>query len=159
MEQLRQNSTVKSGWQHWTIKQTVLFTFAYIWIFQTENCLKTWLKDSPHLEWGEGAWIIWCYCSFTQSCPTLCDSMDYSPSGSPVLPYLLEFAQSHVHGAGDATQPFILCLSFSSCFSLPQHHSLFQWVCSLHQVAKVLELQLQHQSFQWIFRLRGEGWE
>ena len=44
-------------------------------------------------------------------------------------------------------------LPFSSCFNLSQHQSLFQWVSSSHQVAKVLELQLQHQSFQWIFRV------
>ena len=41
---------------------------------------------------------------------------------------------------------------FPSAFNLSQHHSLFHWVNSLHQVAKVLEFQLQHQSFQWIFR-------
>ena len=37
-------------------------------------------------------------------------------------------------------------------FNLSQHQGLFQWVGSSHQVAKVLEFQLQHQSFQWIFR-------
>ena len=37
-------------------------------------------------------------------------------------------------------------------FNISQHQGLFQWVSSLHQVAKILELQLQHQSFQWIFR-------
>ena len=42
---------------------------------------------------------------------------------------------------------------FSSCFNLSQHQGLFQWVSSSHQVAKVLELQLQHQSCQWIFRI------
>ena len=42
---------------------------------------------------------------------------------------------------------------FSSAFNLSQHQDLFQWVVSFHQVAKVLELQLQHQSFQWIFRV------
>ena len=43
-------------------------------------------------------------------------------------------------------------IPFSSCLNLSQHQGLFQWVSSLHQVAKVLEFQLQHQSFQWIFR-------
>ena len=42
---------------------------------------------------------------------------------------------------------------FSSCLHLSQHQGLFQWVCSLHQVAKVLQFQSQHQSFQWIFRV------
>ena len=42
---------------------------------------------------------------------------------------------------------------FSFCFNLSQHHSLFCWVSSLHQAARVMELHLQHQSFQWIFRV------
>ena len=42
---------------------------------------------------------------------------------------------------------------FSFCFQSSQHQGLFQWAGTLHQVAKVLELQLQHQSFQWIFRV------
>ena len=46
----------------------------------------------------------------------------------------------------------ILCHPFSPAFSLSQHQGLFKWVSSLYHLAKVLELQLQHQSFQWIFR-------
>ena len=41
---------------------------------------------------------------------------------------------------------------FSPAFNLSQHQGLFKWVSSSHQVAKVLELQLQHQSFQWTHR-------
>ena len=71
------------------------------------------------------------------------------------FPYhqLLELTQTHVHGVGDAIQPFHP-LSFPSppAFNLSQHQGLFQRVSSSHQVAKVLELQLQHQSFQCIFR-------
>ena len=66
--------------------------------------------------------------------------------GFPVLHYLLEFAQTHVHWVSAAIQtshPFALNLS--------QHQSLFPWVGSSHHVAKLLELQLQNQSFQWIF--------
>ena len=48
-------------------------------------------------------------CSFAQSCPTLCDPMDYSTSGFPVLHHLLKFAQTHVHWVGDDMQPLILC--------------------------------------------------
>jgi len=72
------------------------------------------------------------------------------------LPLLhhLEFAQTHVHWVGDAIQP---CHALSSpsppAFNLSQHQGLFQWVGSSNQVAKVLELQLQHLSFQWIFRV------
>ena len=61
---------------------------------------------------------------------------------------LLELAQTHVHWVGEAIQPSRL-LSPSPAFSLAQHQGLFKWVSSLHQVAKVLEFQLQHQSFQW----------
>ena len=53
----------------------------------------------------------------------------------------------------DAIKPSHLLLSpFPPAFNLSQHQGLFQWISSLHQVAKVLELQLQHQSFQWLFR-------
>ena len=72
-------------------------------------------------------------------------------SGSPVLQCLLEFAQTHVHWVGDAIQPsHPLTPASPPALNLSQHQGLFQWVGSSHQVAKVLELQLLHQSFQWI---------
>ena len=75
--------------------------------------------------------------------------MDCSVSGLPVLHHLLELAQTHVHRVGDAIQSSRPLLSPSPpAFSLSQHQGLFQGVSSLHQVAEVLELQLQHQSFQ-----------
>ena len=90
---------------------------------------------------------------FSQSCPTLCHPMDCSMPGFPVHHRLPELAQTHVHWVRDAIQPSHPLSSLSpSAFHLPQHHCLFKWVSSLHQVAKVLEFQLQHQSFQWIFR-------
>ena len=74
---------------------------------------------------------------------------------SPPCPHhqLLEFTQTHVHWVTDAIQPSHP-LSFPSppAFTLSQHQGLFKWVSSSHQMAKVLEFQLQHQSFQWIFR-------
>ena len=71
----------------------------------------------------------------------------------PVYHQLLEFTQTHVHRVGAAMQPSHPLLSPSPpAFNLSQQQGLFQRVSSLHQVAKVLELQLQHQSFQWIFR-------
>ena len=88
----------------------------------------------------------------TWSCPTLCDPMDWSMPGFPVHHQLLELAQTHVHQVSDAIQPSHPLSPPSPAFNLSQHQSLFQWVGSSHQVAKVLELQLQHQSFQWIFR-------
>ena len=88
----------------------------------------------------------------TQSCPTLCDPMDCSTPGLPVHHQLLELTQIHVHWVGDAIQPSHPLSPASFVFSLSQHPGLFKWVSSSHQVAKVLEFQLQHQSFQWIFR-------
>ena len=91
-------------------------------------------------------------CSVSQSCPTLCDPMDYSTPGFPVLHYLQEFAQTHVHWVDDAIKPSHLLSSPSPpTLNLSQHQGLFQWVSPSHQVAKLLELQ--HQSFQWIFRV------
>ena len=83
---------------------------------------------------------------------TLCNTMECSMPDFPVLHYLLEFAQTHVHCISDDIQPSHPLLSPSPLvFNPSQHLGLFQWVGSSHQVAKVLELQLQHQSFQWIF--------
>jgi len=93
------------------------------------------------------------FSSVTQSCPTLCDPMDHSTPGFPIHHQLLELAQTHVHWVSDAIQPSHPLSSPSPpAFNLSQHQSLFQWISSSHQVAKVLEFQLQHQSFQWIFR-------
>ena len=90
---------------------------------------------------------------FSRSVVSDCNSMDCSTPGLPVHHQLPEFTQTHVHRVSDAIQPFHPLLSPSPpTFNLSQHQSLFKWVTSSHQVAKVLEFQLQHQSFQWIFR-------
>ena len=82
----------------------------------------------------------------------LCDPMHYSTPGLPVHHQLLEFTQTHVHWVGDSIQPSHPLSSPSSpALNLSQHQGLFQWVSSLHEVAKGLEFQLQHHSFQWIF--------
>ena len=79
----------------------------------------------------------------------LCNPMDCSTPGFPVDRQLPEFTHTHVHRVGDAIQPsHPLWSPFPPAFHLSQHQSLFQLVSSSHQVAKVLELQLQHQSFQ-----------
>ena len=78
--------------------------------------------------------------------------MDCSTQGFPVYHQLPELAQTHVHRVDDAIQPSHPLSSPSTAFNLSQHQGLFQGVSSLHQVDKVLEFQLQHQSFQWIFR-------
>ena len=83
----------------------------------------------------------------------LCDPMDCSTPGHLSPHHLLEFAQVHVHWIRDAIQPsYPLSPSSPPALNLPQHQGLFHWGDSLHQVTKVLELQLQHQSFQWISR-------
>ena len=90
------------------------------------------------------------FSSVTQSCPTFCNPMDCSMPGLPVHHQLLEFIQTHVHQVGDAIQPSHPLSSPSPpAFNLSQHQGLFQWINSLHEVAKVLEFQLQYQSFQW----------
>ena len=87
--------------------------------------------------------------SVTQSCPTLCDPMNRSTPGLPVHHQLPEFTQTHVHRVSDATYPSHPLSSPSPPAPNPsEHQSLSQWVNSSHQVAKVLEFQLQHQSFQ-----------
>ena len=90
------------------------------------------------------------FSSVTQSCLTLCNPMNRSTPGLPVHHQLLEFTQIHVRWVGDAIQPSHPLLSPSPPAPNPsQHQDLFQWVNSLHEVAKVLEFQLQHQSYQW----------
>ena len=93
------------------------------------------------------------FSSVAQSYPTLCDPMDCSTLGLPVHHQFLEYTQSHAHWVGDAIQPtHPLSSSSSPTINLPPHQGLFKWVSYSHQVAKVLEFQLQHQSFQYIFR-------
>ena len=90
------------------------------------------------------------FSSVAQSCPTLCDPMYCSTPGLPVHHQLPEFTQTHVHWVGDAIQSSHPLLSPSPpAFNLSQHQGLFKWVSSSHQVVKILEFKLQHQSFQW----------
>ena len=90
------------------------------------------------------------FSSVTQSCPTLCDPMNRRTTGLPVHHKLREFTQNSCllsrwcHPAISSS-----VTPFSSCPQLSQHQGLFQWINSSHQVAKVLEFQLQHQSFDW----------
>ena len=90
------------------------------------------------------------FSSVTQSCLTLCDPMNHSTPGLPVHHKLPKFTLTHAHRVGDAIQPSHPLSSASPPAPNPsQHQCLFQWVNSSHEVAKVLEFQLQHQSFQW----------
>ena len=106
---------------------------------QEELICCTWVHDHHHC------------CSVAKLRPTLCDPMDYSTPVLPVLHHLLELAQTHAHWVSDAIQPSHPLSSPSPpTFNLSQHQGLFPWVDSLHQVVRVLELQLQHQSFHWV---------
>ena len=112
------------------------------------NICMFFIHSIPEILCGFGSSVQ--FTSVSQSCLTLCDPMDCSTPGFPVYHQLLELAQTHAHGVSDAIQPsHLLSSSSPPAFSLCQHQGLFKWVSSSHQVAKGLELQLQHQSFQW----------
>ena len=104
---------------------------------------RTWLKQlSMHTKMNQFSLV-------TQSCPTLCNPMNRNTTGLPVHHQLPEFTQTHVHPVGDGIQPSHPLSSPSPPAPKPsQHQSLFQWVNSSHEVAKVLEFQLYHHSFQ-----------
>ena len=87
-----------------------------------------------------------CY-SVAKFCVTLWGPMDCCRPGFPVLHYLPEFAQTHVRRVDDAIQTSHPLSPAFPTLHLSQHQGLYQWVISSHQVAKVLELHLQHQSF------------
>ena len=116
-----------------------LLTSLIVWLGRIQRCV-TNMHSYP---------LCWCF-SVAQSCPTLCNPMNHRTPGLPVHHQLPELAQTHVHWVTDAIQPSHPLSSPSPpAFSLSQHQGLFQWVSSLHQEAIVLDLQLQHQSFQF----------
>ena len=89
------------------------------------------------------------FSSVAQSCLILCNPMNWSTPGLPVHHQFPESTQTHVHWVSDAIQPSHPLSSPSPpALNLSQHQGLFQWVNSSHEVAQVLEFQLQHQSFQ-----------
>ena len=104
--------------------------------------------------------LFWCPCcchrSVIKSYPALCDPVDFSTPGFPVLHCLPEFARTHVYWAGDAIQPCHPLSPLSPAFNLSQHQGFFQWASSSHQVAKVWELQLHA---MWsILPMSIQGW-
>ena len=121
-------------------------TRKFTWVFSIASYWKskwTFSQSSPKQNSVQ-------FSSLAQSCPTLCDLMNRSTPGLPVHHQLPEFIQIHVHWVGDAIQPSHPLSSPSPpALNLSQHQALFHWVSSSHQVAKVLQFQLQHQSFQW----------
>ena len=93
------------------------------------------------------------FSSIAQSCPTLCNPMNHSTPGLPGNHQLPKSTQTHVHRVDDAIQlSHPLSSPSPPALNPSQNQGHFQWLSSSNQVAKVLELQLQHQSFQWILR-------
>ena len=158
------------GDDHMTRAWPITCSFLVIWLLKSGLCktkadnnfsrqrhsetnLRTWSCEGP----GLSAFLDFSikfssvqFGSVAQLCPTLCDPMNCSMPSLPVHHQFLEFTQTHVHRVGDTIQPSHPLSSPSPPAPNPsQHQSLFQWVSSLHQVAKVLKFQLQHQSFQW----------
>ena len=135
-------------WQLWF---SVLYTGWYV-VLLNYVC-KPKLNCNHWDPCAVGCYVYFQFSSVTQSYLTLCDPIDCSMPGLPVRHQLPEFMQIHVHWVGDAIQSS-QSLSFPSppVLNLSQHQGLFKWVSSSYQVTKVLEFQLQLQSFQWIFR-------
>ena len=126
-----------------------LFTIAPNW--SQPHCPSTGERINRQISSPNGTFVI--CCSVAKLCPTLCAPVDCSMPGFPVLHQPPELAKTHVHRVDDAIQPSHPPSSlYPLAFNLSQHQGLFQWISSSHHVARVLELQLQHQSFQWIFR-------
>ena len=138
------------GCSHVLLDTSVLITIS-LWLW-TSHHLPDFLFPFPMDTMRGSNELNPQFSSVTQLCLTLCDPMDYSTPGLPVHHQLPELTQTHVHHISEGIQlshprhPFLL---------LPvifPNIQVFSNESSLRQVAKVLELQLQHQSFQWIFR-------
>ena len=139
----------KKGW--WMFPRqafmSLIVTFFLIAQFIREHCKG--LSRSNQIDLGlKKYWMLFGFSSVqfssvTQSCPTLCDPVNRSTPGLPVHHQLPEFTQTHVHRVSDAIKPSHPLSSPSPPAPNPsQHHSLFQWVNSSYEVAKVLEFQL-----------------
>ena len=132
---------------------------AYLTYMLSTSCeVPDWMKHKLESRLQGEVLITWDmqisqFSSVAQLCLTLCNPLDCNMRGFPVHHQCPEPTQTHVHHVGDAIQPsHPLSSPFPLTFNLSQHQGLFQWLSSSHQVAKVLEFQCQHQSFQWIFR-------
>ena len=138
-------SCLKKGLPYFTIKWYAVRLLPRADISHLGNTSMPFTKFQPK--------TIHCCCySSAKLCQTLCDPMDCSTPAFPVLHYLPEFAQTHVHWVGDAIQPSHSLSSPSPPdLNLSQHQGLFQWINSTHQVASVPEPQ--RQSLQWTFRI------
>ena len=137
--------------QEWVNEQqqvsllSIISLLGYIWIYTNEiiwvgpldslrrglvirktKRLEGWNFESHSMTSRERSWVWNCCCSVAKSCPTLCDPMDCSTPGFPVLHHLPEITQTHVHWVGDAIQPsHPLPLPCLPAFSVSQHQGLF----------------------------------
>ena len=113
---------------------------------QRKLCFNTELYHLSHSSVFKSIFLLNNCCLVTKSCSNLCDPMDCSTPGFPVLHYFSEFAQTHIHWVSDTIQPsHPLPLPSPSAFNLSKLQGLFQWIGSSHQVTKAFELQLLHQ--------------
>ena len=160
LERLKPTEGLRANCSQW--KQIVSFPVSLILIslflllgitFQTSFTL-----ISPYLKFCFGqhdhSFSSVQFSSVTQSCLTLGYPMNHSMPGLPVHHQLPESTQTHVHQVTYTIQPsHPLPSPCPPALNLSQHQGLFKWVRSSHQVAKVLEFQFQHQSFQWTPRI------
>ena len=105
------------------------------------------------MDLGLNLCLPFCYCSVVKLCLTLWNPMNCNMPDFPVLQYLLEFAQIHVLWVSDAISLSHSLPPSSFALNLSQDQGLFQWISCSHQITEILEFQLQHQSFQWLFRI------
>ena len=146
--------------EHWACPTLIYFTSELKYRWFSLFIVVIFYEITMHVELVNTEWTIAPgvsakfssveFSSVAQSCPPLCDPMNCSMPGLPVHHQLPEFTQTHVHQVSDAIQPAHPLSSPSPPAPNPsQHQGLFQWVNSSHEVAKVFEFQLQHQSIQW----------
>ena len=145
----KKNAAHSRPWRHWNncyhcpfcaIGQYVFVVpYSKASSFLSRSCFFRWRVNRLFFSFFRSDQIR----SVAQSCPTLCDPMNRSTPGLPVHHQLLEFTQTHVHQVNDAIHPSHPLSSPSPPAPNPsQHQSLFQWVNSSYEVAKVLEFQL-----------------
>ena len=131
----------KLMWHNKTFDKKALSTFSLSPLSLLLSCDLIFYTDVK-LNWKVKSLVLWCslqvqFSSVTHSCLTLCNPMDCSTPGFPVLHQLLKLTQTHVHWVSDAVQwSHPLSSPSPPAFNLSQHQSLFQWVHYSHQVAK-----------------------
>jgi len=144
---LNPNEKVITEWKH--LEKTVAVLLLLIDVGEELTCSRL-LDNKVESSYRTLRCCLVQFRSIAQLCLTLSNPMKHSTSGLPVHHQPPKFIQTHVHWVGDAIQPSHPLSSPSPPAPNPsEHQGLFQWVNSSHEVAKVLEFQLQHQSFQW----------